>query len=106
MNFEACREYTIEAFISVGPLLMLNACDGLQDVVTDVSPGLVAVILGEKSGFPSARLVDTGMSVVSVLTGQHSWLGGGEIEESYGVHRHLCQLRRQDKEGDGGGKGK
>jgi hypothetical protein len=44
----------------------------LQDVVTDVSPGLVAVVLGEKSEFPSARLVDMGMSVVSVLTGQHN----------------------------------
>ena len=58
----------------------MYACDGLQDVVTDVSPGLVAVVLGEKSGFPSARLVDTGMSVVSVLTGQHSLWGGVKLK--------------------------
>jgi hypothetical protein len=83
MNFEACSEYTEEAFFSVGPLLM-NACDGLQDVVTDVSPGLVVVVLGEKSGFPSARLVDTGMSVVSVLTGQHSWWGGVKLKSPMG----------------------
>jgi hypothetical protein len=47
----------------------------LQDVVTDVSPGLVAVVLGEKSGFSSARLVDMGMSMVSVLTDQHNLWG-------------------------------
>jgi hypothetical protein len=47
----------------------------LQDVVTDVSPGLVAVVLEEKSGFPSARLVDMGMSVVLILTGQHNLWG-------------------------------
>jgi hypothetical protein len=35
----------------VGPLLM-NTCDGLQDVMTNVSSGLVAVVLGAKSGFP------------------------------------------------------
>jgi hypothetical protein len=46
----------------------------------EVSPGLVAVVLGEKSGFPSARLVDTGMSVVSVLTGQHSFWGGVKLK--------------------------
>jgi hypothetical protein len=40
-----------------------------------VLPGLVAVVLGEKSGFPSAMLVDMGMSVVSVLTGQHNLWG-------------------------------
>jgi hypothetical protein len=83
MIFEACREYTKEAFISVGPLLM-NACDGLHDVVTDVLPGLVAVVLGEKSGFPSAWLVDTGMLMVSVLTGQHSWWGGVKLKSSMG----------------------
>jgi hypothetical protein len=47
----------------------------LQNVVTDVSLGLVAVVLEEKSGFPSARLVDMGMPVVSVLTGQHNLWG-------------------------------
>jgi hypothetical protein len=52
----------------------------LQDVVTEVSPGLVAVVLGEKSGFRSARLVDTGMSVVSVLTGHHSFWGGVKLK--------------------------
>jgi hypothetical protein len=83
MNFEACREYTKEAFISVGPLLM-NACDDLHDVVTDVSSGPVAVVLREKSGFSSARLVDTGMSVVSVLTGQHSWWGGMKLKSPMG----------------------
>jgi hypothetical protein len=49
--------------------------DCLQDVVTDVSRGLVALVLGEKSGFPSARLIDMGMSMVSVLTGQHNLWG-------------------------------
>jgi hypothetical protein len=55
------------------------------------------VVLGEKSGFPSARLVDTGMSVVSVLTGQHSLWGKGEIEESHGFKGLESETRRSTR---------
>jgi hypothetical protein len=82
----------------------------LQDVVTDVSPGLVAVVLGEKSGFPSARLVNMGMSVVSVLTGQHNLWGeekmkspmkSTDISISFAARIKKVMVGRKGKEKEG-----
>jgi hypothetical protein len=82
----------------------------LQDVVTDVLPGLVAVVLEEKSGFPSARLVDMGMSMVSVLTGQHNLWGeekmkstmkSTDISISFAARIKKVMGRRKGKEKEG-----
>jgi flagellar biosynthesis/type III secretory pathway M-ring protein FliF/YscJ len=82
----------------------------LQDVVTDVSADFVAVVLEEKSGFPSTRLVDMGMSVVSVLTGQHNLWGEEKMKSpmksmdifiSFAARIKKVMGRRKGKEKEG-----
>jgi hypothetical protein len=75
-------------------------------MVTDVSPGLVAVVLGEKSGFPSARLVDMGMSVVSVLTGQHNLWGKEKMKSPMKFTDISISFAARIKKVMGGRKGK
>jgi hypothetical protein len=52
----------------------------LQNIVPDPAPSMVAVVLGEKTGFASELLIEKRMPVVSVLTGKHNKWGGEETK--------------------------
>jgi flagellar biosynthesis/type III secretory pathway M-ring protein FliF/YscJ len=67
---------------------------------------LVAVVLGEKSRFPSARLVDIGMSVVSVLTGQHNLWGEEKMKSPMKSTYISISFAARIKKVMGGRKGK
>jgi hypothetical protein len=67
---------------------------------------LVAVVLGVKSGFPSARLVDMGMLVVSVLTGQHNLWGEEKMKSPMKSTDISISFAARIKKVIGGRKGK
>jgi hypothetical protein len=90
----------------------------LQTVVPDPAPSMVAVVLGEKTGFASQLLIEKRMSVVSVLTGKHNKWGGEETKTSMtstdisiGFAERIKMTRGEvesgeesdDSEGDAGG---